>query len=162
MKIGVDIRGVLIGKKGIDGDLFSVPNSLYSLQLLSKKNSLYIISYSKENMAQYNYTRLVDYDLFWAQYYVSDKSYKSSIVNYLNCDVMIDDNENILNQIKTENPEVITILFQRYNKQKKRSHRKHYLVEDWQEVMNIVERLEIDNCSKDDVENKGLAYYISE
>ena len=160
MKIGVDIRGVLIGK-GKDIDLFSVPNSLQSLQLLSKKNLLYIISYSKENMAQYNYTRLADYDLFWAQYYVSDKSYKSSVVNYLGCDVMIDDNENILNIVKQNKPGVITILFQRYNKQKKLSHRHHYIAEDWLEVMNIVESLEIDNCSTD-LENKGLAYYISQ
>ena len=160
MKIGVDIRGVLIGK-GKDIDLFSVPNSLQSLQLLSKKNLLYIISYSKENMAQYNYTRLADYDLFWTQYYVSDKSYKSSVVNYLGCDVMIDDNENILNIVKQNKPGVITILFQRYNKQKKQSHRHHYIAEDWLEVMNIVERLEIDNCSTD-LENKGLAYYISQ
>ena len=160
MKIGVDIRGVLIGK-GKDIDLFSVPNSLQSLQLLSKKNLLYIISYSKENMAQYNYTRLADYDLFWAQYYVSDKSYKSSVVNYLGCDVMIDDNENILNIVKQNKPGVITILFQRYNKQKKQSHRHHYIAEDWLEVMNIVESLEIDNYSTD-LENKGLAYYISQ
>ena len=160
MKIGVDIRGVLIGK-GKDIDLFSVPNSLQSLQLLSKKNLLYIISYSKENMAQYNYTRLADYDLFWTQYYVSDKSYKSSVVNYLGCDVMIDDNENILNIVKQNKPGVITILFQRYNKQKKQSHRHHYIAEDWLEVMNIIDRLEIDNYSTD-LENKGLAYYISQ
>jgi hypothetical protein len=160
MKIGVDIRGVLIGK-GKDIDLFSVPNSLQSLQLLSKKNLLYIISYSKENMAQYNYTRLADYDLFWTQYYVSDKSYKSSVVNYLGCDVMIDDNENILNIVKQNKPGVITILFQRYNKQKKQSHRHHYIAGDWLEVMNIVESLEIDNYSTD-LENKGLAYYISQ
>ena len=160
MKIGVDIRGVLIGK-GKDIDLFSVPNSLQSLQLLSKKNLLYIISYSKENMAQYNYTRLADYDLFWTQYYVSDKSYKSSVVNYLGCDVMIDDNENILNIVKQNKPGVITILFQRYNKQKKQSHRHHYIAEDWLEIVEILDRLEIDNCSTD-LENKGLAYYISQ
>ena len=161
MKIGVDIGGVLIGKRRENNSLFDVPNSLSSLETLVENNQLYIISYSKERMARYNYTTISPYNLFWAQYYVEKKIFKSSVVKYLNCNVMIDDNENILNQIKNENPEVITILFQRYNKQKKRSHRKHYLVEDWQEVMNIVEILEIDNSSKDDVENKGLVYYIS-
>lgn len=161
MKIGIDIGGVLIGKRRENNCLFDVPNSLLSLETLVKNNQLYIISYSKERMARYNYTAISPYNLFWGQYYVEKKIFKSSVVKYLNCNVMIDDNENILNQIKEENPEVITILFQRYNKQKKRSHRKHYLVVDWQEVMNIVERLEIDNCSEH-VETKGLAYYISE
>ena len=161
MKIGIDIGGVLIGKRQDNNALFDVPDSLSSLRHLSSENSLYIISYSKKIMAQANYYSLVESGLFDAQYYVDTMSYKSLVVKHLECNVMIDDKENILNEVKFNNPDVLTILFQRYNKQKKRSHRKHYLVEDWQEVMNIVERLEIDNCSED-VETKGLAYYISE
>ena len=76
-------------------------------------------------MARYNYTAISPYNLFWAQYYVEKKIFKSSVVKYLNCNVMIDDNENILNIVKQNKPGVITILFQRYNKQKKQSHRHH-------------------------------------
>ena len=163
MKIGIDIGGVLVGKRQASNQLFDVPDSYQALQYLAKHNYLYIISYSKEPMAQANYDSLDDLNLFWAQYYVSDKSFKSSIISYLKCNVMIDDNENILNQIKTHNPNVTTILFQRYNKQKKRTHRKHHLVNDWSEIIEILENLKITNDQPDyQPDPQGTAYFISD
>lgn len=159
IRIGIDIGGVLIGKGRENNSLFDVPNSLETLQTLSEKYRLYIISYSKEGMAQSNYNNLINYNLFWSQYYVDNKSYKASIVKHLSCNVMIDDNENILNQVKNENPEVTTILFQRYNKQKKKSHRKHILVDNWVDIITVLERLDTNNniAEKDE---QGVGYFI--
>lgn len=139
MKIAIDIGGVLIGKGKSHNQLFDVPHSYEALEYLAINNYLYIVSYCKERMAQYNYEKLIDLDLFWAQYYVSQKPFKSSIINYLDCDVMIDDNENILNTIKQNNPKVITILFQQYNKQKKNKHKLHYLANNWIEIIEFLE-----------------------
>ena len=55
MRIGIDIGGVLIGKREENNALFDVPDSLSSLRHLSSTNNLYIISYSKKRMAQANY-----------------------------------------------------------------------------------------------------------
>ena len=159
IRIGIDIGGVLIGIGRENNSLFDVPNSLETLKTLSEKYRLYIISYSKERMAQSNYNNLINYNLFWSQYYVNNKSYKASIVKHLSCNVMIDDNENILNQVKNENPEVTTILFQRYNKQKKKSHRKHILVDNWVDIITVLERLDPNNnvIEKDEL---GVGYFI--
>ena len=161
MRIAIDIGGVLIGKCRENNNLFDVPDSLSVLKHLLNNHRLYIISYSKERMARYNYTAISPYNLFWGQYYVEKKSYKSYVIRHLNCNVMIDDNENILNQIKEENPEVITILFQRYNKQKKRNHKKHYLVENWREIITLIEGFETITIGNE-IDNKGSGYYISE
>lgn len=150
--IGIDIGGVLVGKGNTIHEMFEVPDSLTSLEYLSKNNNLYIISYCGERRAQENYNNLYGIDLFTAQYYVSKKIYKSSIIDYLDCDVMIDDNENILNDIKKNHPNVATILFQTYNKQKKRKHKHHYLVDSWTQVVEIINN--ITSNSKDD--NKEL------
>ena len=162
MKIGVDIGGVLVGKGESSNHLFDVPNSLDALKYLSSNNYLYIISYCKERRAQISYDQLVDLGLFWSQYYVSEKSFKSSIISYLDCDVMIDDRENILDDIKTHNPTVVTILFQRYNKQKKTRHKLHYLAEDWDKVVEIIESIKPSHKSDGEQKDpKGSGYFIS-
>ena len=165
MRIGIDIGGVLIGKRQDNNALFDVPDSLSSLRHLSSENSLYIISYSKKRMAQANYYSLVESGLFDAQYYVDTMSYKSLVVKHLGCNVMIDDKENILNEVKFNNPDVLTILFQRYNKQKKRSHRKHQLVESWSEVIDLLKHFQGENFSVSDEEERdysGDGYFISQ
>ena len=78
---------------------------------------------------------------------------------------MIDDKENILNEVKFNNPDVLTILFQRYNKQKKRRHRKHELVESWSEVIDLLNHFQGENLSVSDEEERdhsGDGYFISQ
>ena len=116
-------------------------------------------------MAQANYYSLVESGLFDAQYYVDTMSYKSSVVKHLECNVMIDDKENILNEVKFNNPDVLTILFQRYNKQKKRRHRKHLLVESWSEVIDLLNHFQGENLTVSDEEERdhsGDGYFISQ
>lgn len=163
MKIGIDIGGVLVGKRGESHHLFDVPYSYEAIEYLATNNYLYVISYCKEKMAQKNYENFQDLgiDYFWSQYYVSKKIYKSSIVKYLGCDVMIDDNESILNDIKKHNPNVTTILFQRYNKQKKRSHRIHFLTSDWKEIIEFIDNLKKSN-NDEQKDPEGTAYFIDE
>ena len=164
MNIGVDIGGVLIGKRPgkTPNQLFDVPNSYSQLESLSQNNTLYIISYCGEKTAQRSYEALDPHNLFWSQYYVGHKSLKSSVVKYLDCDVMIDDNEHILNNIKNDNPTVTTILFQRYNKQKKRNHRLHHLVEDWDQVVEILVKVKVKRDTQQERKDpEGTAYFIS-
>ena len=108
---------------------------------------------------------MVESGLFDAQYYVDTMSYKSSVVKHLECNVMIDDKENILNEVKFNNPDVLTILFQRYNKQKKKSHRKHKLVESWSEVIDLLNHFQGENLTTSDEEERdhsGHGYFISQ
>ncbi len=142
MRIGVDIGGVLIGKGPGNHQLFEVEDSFGSLETLSKKHSLYIISYCGQKRAELSYRLLEGICLVKSQYYVSKKEFKSSIINYLGCDIMIDDRENILDHIKSENPGVVTILFQAYNKQKKTNHRWHKVADNWAKVLEIIDGLE--------------------
>ena len=67
--------------------------------------------------------------------------YKKDVISLIDADVMIDDNEEVLNRIKEKHPHVITILFQEFNKLKKKSHKKHILVNNWKELDKCIDKV---------------------
>lgn len=160
IRIGLDIGGVLsdVGDKAVH--LIDVPNALESIETLfnhhnhsaatpeqkKRKYKLYIVSYSSERRSGTRYNKIVANGhghYFYEQYYVSDRNYKKYVLRHVNCHVMIDDKESILDDIKKMDNRIVTILFQQYNDQKKTRHRRHLLANSWTDVMNLLEKLEL-------------------
>ena len=159
IRIGLDIGGVLsdVGDKAVH--LIDVPNALESIDALfnhhrtstspeqkKRKYKLYIVSYSSERRSGTRYNKIVANGhghYFVEQYYVSDRNYKKYVLRHVNCHVMIDDKESILDDIKKLDNNIITVLFQQYNDQKKTKHRRHLLANSWIDVMGLLEKLEL-------------------
>ena len=71
-------------------------------------------------------------NIFNSLYFVKFKSYKNELCQYLGCHFMIDDNIEILNNIKAHNSNIITILFEGEN------HPIHKCANNWNKVVKII------------------------
>ena len=148
MKIAIDIGKVLTyytKDKSIIDKLINIDNSL---EILVKWKSIgieiYICSFCLEKQAYKRTNKLKndgDGELFIKEYYISDRLYKKDVITYIDADIMIDDNEEVLNRIKDKQSHVITILFQEFNKLKKKSHKKHILVNNWKELDKFIDKI---------------------
>jgi uncharacterized short protein YbdD (DUF466 family) len=122
MSICIDIGKVLSSRQEQTGSIINVTGAKNALEHLHKKYKLFIISYASKNKimryAQYTSEEL-GRDLFEAQYFVTDRDFKADVAYHLNCNVIIDDREGVLEDVKTKNPDTITILYQEFLKQKK-------------------------------------------
>lgn len=155
MKIVTDVGKVLTDynkDKSITDKLINVDDSL---EILVKWKSLgieiYICSFCLEKQAYKRTNKLKkdgDDEIFTNEYYIDDRLYKKDIISIINPDIMIDDNEEVLNKIKDKCPQVITILFQEFNKLKKKSHKKHILVNNWKELDNFIDKILLTNLEK--------------
>ncbi len=156
MKIAIDVGGVLTeyennagetAKPGetIESPIINVSGALDVLtKLKSQSHNLYIVSYCKEKSAIFRSNKLQrdgHSHYFDKEFYTASKYEKYYIINHIQADIMIDDNEEILNNIKKANPLVITILFQEFNDMAKGSHKKHLIANNWMEVDQIISQI---------------------
>lgn len=153
LKIGVDI-GKVLSASDSNPQLINVNNALESLEELQKTCKLYIISYSKGKRSANRYNKLVSnghLNLFEDTYFVSEREYKKDVTNFLECNVMIDDKESILDDIKRSNPNIVTILYQEFNTQIKTNHKHHICVSSWKELMEKIASIQVQTYH---IENK--------
>ncbi len=158
MKIAIDVGGVLTdyegneGKENKDNLVINVEGAIETLtKWKSQSHNLYIVSYCKEKSAIYRTNKLKEdgqYIYFDFEFYTANKYEKFHIINHIQADIMIDDNEQILNNIKQSNPAVTTILFQEFNDTRKKSHKKHLLANDWKELDELIEKIKIQEKDK--------------
>lgn len=148
MKIVVDVGKVLTDydkDKSITTKLINVNDSLETLiKWKSIGIDIYICSFCLEKQAYKRTNKLKldgDDELFIKEYYILDRLYKKDVITYIDADIMIDDNEEVLNKIKEKHPHVITILFQEFNKLKKKSHKKHIIVNNWKELDKYIDKI---------------------
>jgi hypothetical protein len=148
MKIAIDVGGVLTQYENSESKDNQIINVNGAIDVLTKwkeqEHTLFILSYCKRKSAEFRTQKLKEDGhsvLFNFEYYTANKYQKYEIINWITADIMIDDNEQILNNIKQYNPNVITILFQEFNEVEKRSHKKHLLANNWKEVEELVSKI---------------------
>ncbi len=168
MKIAIDVGGVLTDYEGNESKNNQVINVEGALDALTKwksqSHNLYIVSYCKEKSAIYRTNKLKEdgQDIYFDfEFYTANKYEKFHIINHIQADIMIDDNEQILNNIKQSNPGVITILFQEFNDSPKRSHKKHLLANDWTELDKLVEKIIIREQHKGESSSVDLTNFYT-
>lgn len=139
MNIGIDFGGVLsihdAGNKAHINTNIDMPDAIESLyQLREMSNKLFLISFCGKNRAIETKKSIDELgDLFEDQYYTKKKEWKGYVCQHLNIDIMIDDNQEVLDDVKKISPDTHCILFT-----------------DWKNVINKIFTLE---KSKDDIKN---------
>lgn len=147
LRIGIDVGGVLVeyGRGSTDGPLINVDNAIDVLQEWKEKGyELYIISYCKESHAIRRTNRFITdghSHFFKYEYYVEERFFKGDVIKNLDLDVMIDDNQALLYDIKMKNPKITTILYQEFNKQIHTRDKHNQLANEWFDVKKIVEEV---------------------
>ena len=146
MKIAIDVGGVMTkyeGRNAPEHPLINVKGVIETLKKWkSEGHEISIVSFCKKKSATYRSLKLIDEgcsDFFDWEYYVEDRFYKGDVIQHIKPDIMIDDNEAVLTDIKMKNKRVNTILFQEFNKQQKVSDRRHLLANNWIELSHIVD-----------------------
>lgn len=147
--IGIDFGGVLsihdskyINQQNLEhrNTLINMDYAIDSLkQLHINNNHLYLISFCGKKRAYDTHKSIGDSGisyLFKNEFYVKDRQYKKNICSYLGCHFMIDDNLDILDDIKKNNPLIVTIWF---NGSK---HSSHKVAKNWKEVIKIIDTTE--------------------
>jgi hypothetical protein len=137
--LGIDFGGVLSKHDGGDAEHKNVSIDMdYAVEELTRLkelgHTLYIISFCGKTRAKETSMGLKENNmtkLFDGEFYVSKREYKKYVCKYLGCDFMIDDREFILEDVKTENPNLTTVLFGS-------SSVSHKSAKDWKEVTDIV------------------------
>lgn len=123
MIIGIDFGGVLSihdNKRNSSeiGDhintTIDMPNAIEVLtKLKDDGHSLYLISFCGRNRAIETNESLKEYShLFEGQFYTKNREYKGFVCNYLECDVMIDDRQDVLDSVNKDSNSTKTILFE--------------------------------------------------
>lgn len=141
--IGIDFGGVLsIHDSKIAADTehkntsVNMPNAIETLQKLKELgHKLVLISFCGKSRAKETSEQLArdGYDkLFEKQYYVKNKEYKSDVCLTIGCHFMIDDNIEVLNNIKRNNKYIKTILFDSIN------NYKHISALNWNQTFKII------------------------
>ena len=158
MKIAIDVGGVMTKYEGRDAPSHPIINVEGVIETLSKWKSegheIGIVSFCKKKSAIYRSVKLVEEvssQFFDWEYYVEDRFYKGDVIQHIKPDIMIDDNEAVLTDIKMKNKRVNTILFQEFNKQQKVSDKRHLLANNWIELSKIVDGIE--ETKKDEEES---------
>lgn len=72
---------------------------------------------------------------------MEERFYKGDVIKNLDLDVMIDDNQALLYDIKMKNPKITTILYQEFNKQIHTRDKHNQLANEWFDVQRIVEEV---------------------
>ena len=119
MIIGIDFGGVL----SVDDTLVSsphrntavdMPGAKEALAELSKDHKLFLISFCGKRRAMETKASIIAAGLsnyFTGLYFVKHPDYKSQLTRYLGCHIMIDDTVQVLDNIRTNDDKIITILF---------------------------------------------------
>jgi len=160
--IGIDFGGVLsIHDRGDrSGEHKSVainmPDGMKSLAQLKKDgHQLHLISFCGKKRAQETRQSLSVVEELCSQYYVKDKTFKKSVCKFLGCDIMIDDNLDILIGIVKMLPNIVCIFFQGdpgWEESNQKTYVKNIIkASSWLEVLTIINQLNIKNTNKPDL-----------
>jgi hypothetical protein len=163
--IGIDFGGVLSIHDDIMTNItgsehrntsINMPFAIDSIKYLKEQgNNLYLISFCGKTRALETRASMKNNNelkFFDELYFVKTKPYKNELCSYLGCHFMIDDNVEILDNIKSNNNKIITILFD------KEEHPNHKCAKDWQEVIKIINGTEYFDIEKSDVNISKLLY----
>lgn len=147
--IGVDFGGVLSihesKSTNVSGSehrntAITMPFAVDALKKLKKKgHNLYLVSFCGRSRAIETRTSMnvsESSKLFNALYFTKSRSYKNELCQFLGCHFMIDDNVHVLDNIKTHNDKIVTILFG------EDKHLIHKCVKDWTDVLKIINETE--------------------
>jgi hypothetical protein len=153
--IGIDMGGVLSvhdnkNKETINSEhkntAINMPYSIESLQLLKEMgHDLFLVSFCGKNRAIDTRNSIKNNNLnilFEQQYYVKSKQFKNDVCKHIGCHFMIDDNEDVLDNVKLNNDKIITVLFGGNN------HLIHKCAKDWKDVVDIIKSTEYFNAIK--------------
>jgi hypothetical protein len=166
MKIAIDVGGVLTEYGRNDESEKKIINAEGALDVLqewkSQGHELYIVSFCREKAAFFRSNKFIDdghSHLFNYEYYVEEKMYKKDVIYHIKADIMIDDNQALLYNIKLKNKNTKTILFQEFNKQRQRSDRNNLIANNWMEVRDLVNTIvPNENVGKSEDEEESFLF----
>lgn len=132
MRIGIDFGGVL----SIDDSVtqhknteIDMPGAKEAIIELAKTHELFLISFCGKRRAIETRESIIASDLnnyFTDMYFVKHPDYKAQLIQYLKCNVMIDDRKDVLENISHYTTNIHTILFR-----------------DWLQTISIIQNLDI-------------------
>jgi hypothetical protein len=153
-RIGVDFGGVLAKhKRGEENQdkieehkntQIDMPGAIENLKKLKKNgHQLYIVSFcgrkrALEGMKEVEASGLND--VFTEQIYIKNPYEKGRVLLNFGCNFMIDDRIDLLNRIRFQFPEIVTIWFGQKKDACKNQNIQHICAEDWDEVYNIISK----------------------
>lgn len=163
--IGIDFGGVLSIHDNNTTNISGLEHRNTSIDMPFAKNSikflkdqghnLYLISFCGKNRA-FETRRSMENNnetqFFNSLYFVKTKPYKNDLCAYLGCHFIIDDNIEILDNIKKYNSKIITILFD------KDEHPYHKCAKDWEQVKKIISETEYFDIEKSNIDISKLLY----
>uniref|UniRef100_A0A6C0JT83 FCP1 homology domain-containing protein n=1 Tax=viral metagenome TaxID=1070528 RepID=A0A6C0JT83_9ZZZZ len=109
LKIGIDFGGVLSIHDGQNNGsehrttVINMPGALESLQKLKDQgHKLYLISFAGKSRSQETQDSIKQTcpNLFDGLYFVKDKGFKKDVCDFLGCDLLIDDRQDVLDTLK--------------------------------------------------------------
>ena len=118
LKIGIDFGGVLSIHDGQNNGaehrttVINMPGALEALQALKAQgHHLFLISFAGKSRSQETQDSINNTcpGLFDGLYFVKDKGFKKDVCNFLGCDLMIDDRQDVLDTL--ENTKTQGVLF---------------------------------------------------
>lgn len=147
--IGVDFGGVLsihdskttnVSGSEHRNTAINMPLAEDSVKFLKDQgHNLHLISFCGKSRAAETRVSMNDSglsDLFKGMYFVKSKPSKNELCQHLGCHFMIDDNIEILDNIKAHNSKIVTILFDGDE------HPVHKCAKDWNSVLKIIDETE--------------------
>lgn len=162
--IGIDFGGVLsvhdsknINDAGSEHKNTSINMPYAKEALKTLKNldhNLFFVSYCGRSRARETSLSIKNNNLdnlFEKQYYVRSKEFKNELCKYIGCHFMIDDNERILDNIKNNNPSIVTILFGDHHSRTagENQSNKHKIAKHWHDVLDIINSTQYFESVKD-------------
>jgi hypothetical protein len=136
LKIGIDFGGVLDSETSENTSVMNMPFAVQTLQALKAKgHSLHIISFCGKKKATETLERLKSenlLELFSTIHFTKRRELKKVVCNFLECDVLIDDREDTLKDLITN--QTIPILFGKESPEM-------LSVSDWLSVPKVLETI---------------------
>jgi hypothetical protein len=164
MIIGIDFGGVL----SVDDALLpasphintriDMPGAYEAIVELSKDHKLYLISFCGKRRAMETKASIQSSGLakhFAGLYFVKHPDYKSQLTRYLGCDAMIDDRVDVLDNIRTYDDKIHTLLFNNPTLST------HTTVPTWGDVLTLIPNLPDTSIMRDEtIDITRLCYTV--
>lgn len=153
MKIGIDFGGVLSITDTITtlkphmNTSIDMPGAKEAIIELAKHHELFLISFCGKRRAIETKASIITagiFDYFTSLYFVKHPEYKSQITKYIGCDLMIDDNIDVLDNISKHNDTIYTLLLL------DTTHKNgHIHVSSWNNTVTLINSLDKRNVLND-------------
>ena len=166
MIIGIDFGGVLSINDTTEqsstqhrNTTVDMPGAKEAIAHLAKDHKLFLISFCGKRRAMETKASIAEAGLdkyFTGLYFVKHPDYKAQLTRYLGCNVMIDDNIDVLNNILAYNYKINTILFR-----PQVLTIDHSSADDWEFVIEIIGDLEENEAERDEtIDITRLCYTV--